>query len=185
MPAIKDGHNPATWMLEVSSAGSAAQLGVDFADVYAASPLAKCVCCCDCLVHAYTRAHCRRMRGEPPGQVRSLRIVLHVMYVCCFLFVAAGTALSPAHATPRARASPGKTRRSWTSWPSPGPAAPRWRLSIPGRPASPRSSWCVCMRAHTLTHARAFICGALRSETRSDVSMKDHERQNACVVWWR
>lgn len=31
---IKDGYNPATWMLEVSSAAVEAQLGVDFADIY-------------------------------------------------------------------------------------------------------------------------------------------------------
>ncbi|KAF8403513.1 hypothetical protein HHK36_011617 [Tetracentron sinense] len=36
---IRDGHNPATWMLEVSSASVEAQLDMDFAEVYAKSVL--------------------------------------------------------------------------------------------------------------------------------------------------
>ncbi|KAF8397869.1 hypothetical protein HHK36_016794 [Tetracentron sinense] len=36
---IKDGYNPATWMLEVSSASAEAQLDMDFAEVYANSAL--------------------------------------------------------------------------------------------------------------------------------------------------
>ncbi|KAJ4832176.1 hypothetical protein Tsubulata_008993 [Turnera subulata] len=39
VPKIKEGYNPATWMLEVSSPALEAQLGVDFADVYAKSEL--------------------------------------------------------------------------------------------------------------------------------------------------
>ncbi|KAH6836693.1 pleiotropic drug resistance 11 [Perilla frutescens var. hirtella] len=39
VPKIKDGYNPATWMLEVSSSAAEAQLGVDFADIYANSGL--------------------------------------------------------------------------------------------------------------------------------------------------
>ncbi|WCJ41760.1 ABC transporter G family member 34 [Euphorbia peplus] len=39
VPKIKDGYNPATWMLEVSSISVEAQLGVDFADIYANSDL--------------------------------------------------------------------------------------------------------------------------------------------------
>ncbi|XP_058219937.1 pleiotropic drug resistance protein 2-like isoform X1 [Rhododendron vialii] len=39
VPKIKDGYNPATWMLDVSSAAAEAQLGVDFADIYANSSL--------------------------------------------------------------------------------------------------------------------------------------------------
>ncbi|KAL2239345.1 pleiotropic drug resistance protein 2 [Sesamum indicum] len=36
---IKEGYNPATWMLEVSSSAAEAQLDVDFADIYANSSL--------------------------------------------------------------------------------------------------------------------------------------------------
>ncbi|KAK2976352.1 hypothetical protein RJ640_014183, partial [Escallonia rubra] len=39
VPKIREGFNPATWMLEVSSAGVEAQLDVDFADIYANSDL--------------------------------------------------------------------------------------------------------------------------------------------------
>ncbi|OVA03613.1 ABC transporter-like [Macleaya cordata] len=39
VPKIKDGYNPATWMLEVSAASVEAQLDIDFAEVYANSPL--------------------------------------------------------------------------------------------------------------------------------------------------
>ncbi|XP_038680217.1 pleiotropic drug resistance protein 2-like isoform X1 [Tripterygium wilfordii] len=39
VPKIKDGYNPATWMLEVSSTAVEAQLGVDFAEIYANSKL--------------------------------------------------------------------------------------------------------------------------------------------------
>ncbi|KAI4304728.1 hypothetical protein MLD38_040203 [Melastoma candidum] len=39
VPKIKDGYNPATWMLEVSATTVEAQLGVDFADIYANSSL--------------------------------------------------------------------------------------------------------------------------------------------------
>ncbi|EEF33324.1 ATP-binding cassette transporter, putative [Ricinus communis] len=39
VPKIKDGYNPATWMLEISSIAVESQLGVDFADIYANSDL--------------------------------------------------------------------------------------------------------------------------------------------------
>lgn len=39
MPRIKEGYNPATWMLEISSAGVEQRLGVDFADIYSKSSL--------------------------------------------------------------------------------------------------------------------------------------------------
>ncbi|WCJ41762.1 ABC transporter G family member 34 [Euphorbia peplus] len=39
VPKIKEGYNPATWMLEVSSSSIEGQLGVDFADIYASSEL--------------------------------------------------------------------------------------------------------------------------------------------------
>ncbi|XP_059597445.1 pleiotropic drug resistance protein 2 [Vitis vinifera] len=39
VPKVRDGQNPATWMLEVSSAAVEAQLGVDFAEIYAKSEL--------------------------------------------------------------------------------------------------------------------------------------------------
>ncbi|MCL7029383.1 hypothetical protein MKW94_012888 [Papaver nudicaule] len=38
---IKDGYNPATWMLEVTSAGQEGGLGVDFTDIYKNSELCK------------------------------------------------------------------------------------------------------------------------------------------------
>ena len=36
---IKDGYNPATWMLEVSSSSQELALGVDFTDIYRGSEL--------------------------------------------------------------------------------------------------------------------------------------------------
>ncbi|XP_027349245.1 ABC transporter G family member 39-like [Abrus precatorius] len=39
VPKIKDGYNPATWMLEISTPSIEAQLGKDFADIYANSTL--------------------------------------------------------------------------------------------------------------------------------------------------
>ncbi|KAI3962225.1 hypothetical protein MKX01_030775, partial [Papaver californicum] len=39
VPKIRDGYNPATWMLDVSSASLEAQLDIDFAEVYANSTL--------------------------------------------------------------------------------------------------------------------------------------------------
>jgi hypothetical protein len=36
---IKDGYNPATWMLEISSTAVETQLHIDFAEVYANSDL--------------------------------------------------------------------------------------------------------------------------------------------------
>ncbi|KAI3947486.1 hypothetical protein MKX01_028391 [Papaver californicum] len=39
VPKIRDGYNPATWMLDVSSASVEAQLDIDFAEVYANSTL--------------------------------------------------------------------------------------------------------------------------------------------------
>ncbi|KAJ9557262.1 hypothetical protein OSB04_011876 [Centaurea solstitialis] len=41
VPKIKDNYNPATWMLEVSSASEEAELGVDFAQIYSTSTLNK------------------------------------------------------------------------------------------------------------------------------------------------
>jgi hypothetical protein len=39
VPKIKEGYNPATWMLEVSSPQVEAQLDIDFADIFANSDL--------------------------------------------------------------------------------------------------------------------------------------------------
>ena len=39
VPKIKEGYNPATWMLEVSSTVAKTQLNVDFAEIYANSNL--------------------------------------------------------------------------------------------------------------------------------------------------
>ncbi|XP_027349244.1 ABC transporter G family member 34-like [Abrus precatorius] len=39
VPKIKDGYNPATWMLEVSTPSIEVQLGIDFAEIYANSTL--------------------------------------------------------------------------------------------------------------------------------------------------
>ncbi len=37
---IRDGQNPASWMMERTSAGEEERVGVDFAEVYQRSPLA-------------------------------------------------------------------------------------------------------------------------------------------------
>lgn len=39
VPKIKDGYNPATWMLEVTSAAQEVVLGVNFTDIYRSSDL--------------------------------------------------------------------------------------------------------------------------------------------------
>ncbi|KAK4432539.1 ABC transporter G family member 39 [Sesamum alatum] len=39
VPKIKEGYNPATWMLEVSTTACEVQLGVDFTELYAKSSL--------------------------------------------------------------------------------------------------------------------------------------------------
>ena len=39
VPKIKDGYNPATWMLDISTPQVESQLDVDFADIYANSSL--------------------------------------------------------------------------------------------------------------------------------------------------
>ena len=41
VPPIKEGLNPATWMLEVSTPGAEQRTGVDFAEVYKGSEFAK------------------------------------------------------------------------------------------------------------------------------------------------
>ncbi|XP_022848356.1 pleiotropic drug resistance protein 2-like [Olea europaea var. sylvestris] len=41
VPKIKEGYNPATWMLEISAPAVEGQLGVDFADIYVNSSLYK------------------------------------------------------------------------------------------------------------------------------------------------
>lgn len=41
VPKIKDGYNPATWMLEVTSATQEAALGVNFTDAYNNSEIYK------------------------------------------------------------------------------------------------------------------------------------------------
>jgi hypothetical protein len=43
VPKIKDNYNPATWMLEVTSASVEAELGLDFARIYKESPLYRLV----------------------------------------------------------------------------------------------------------------------------------------------
>ncbi|KAL8476450.1 hypothetical protein ACS0TY_028932 [Phlomoides rotata] len=39
VPKIEDGHNPATWMLDIINPAAEKQMGVDFADIYASSSL--------------------------------------------------------------------------------------------------------------------------------------------------
>jgi len=39
VPKIKDGYNPATWMLEITAPIFESQLNVDFAELYAKSDL--------------------------------------------------------------------------------------------------------------------------------------------------
>jgi hypothetical protein len=40
---IRDGYNPATWMLEVTTAAQETALGVNFTDVYKNSELYRCI----------------------------------------------------------------------------------------------------------------------------------------------
>ena len=40
---IKDGYNPATWMLEVTSTTKELALGIDFTNIYKHSDLYRCV----------------------------------------------------------------------------------------------------------------------------------------------
>lgn len=39
VPKIEDGYNPATWMLDVTAPAVEAQMGVDFAEIYANSSI--------------------------------------------------------------------------------------------------------------------------------------------------
>jgi hypothetical protein len=41
VPKIKENYNPATWMLEVTSAFAEAKLGLDFANLYKESSLCR------------------------------------------------------------------------------------------------------------------------------------------------
>ena len=43
MPGLEEGLNPATWMLQVSTPGMEATIGVDFAQIYRDSDIYKCV----------------------------------------------------------------------------------------------------------------------------------------------
>jgi hypothetical protein len=45
VPALRQGVNPATWMLEVSTPAAEQRLGLDFADAYRKSELFKCAAC--------------------------------------------------------------------------------------------------------------------------------------------
>ncbi|KAK0607498.1 hypothetical protein LWI29_015832 [Acer saccharum] len=56
VPKIKANYNPATWMLEVTSASMEAQLGVDFANIYEESPL-----------YQFTRELVRQFSEPQPG----------------------------------------------------------------------------------------------------------------------
>ncbi|XP_061952088.1 pleiotropic drug resistance protein 1-like [Populus nigra] len=56
VPKIKDGHNPATWMLEVTSAAQEALLGVDFTDIYKNSELFR-----------RNKALIKELSSPPPG----------------------------------------------------------------------------------------------------------------------
>jgi len=52
VPAIQGELNPAAWMLEITTPGMEHQLGVDFAQVYKESELARCA-----LYHVFG-SHC-------------------------------------------------------------------------------------------------------------------------------
>ncbi|KAG8363960.1 hypothetical protein BUALT_Bualt19G0076700 [Buddleja alternifolia] len=56
VPRIKDNYNPATWMLEVTSTSSEAELGIDFAEIYKNSDL-----------HENNKELVRRLSTPPPG----------------------------------------------------------------------------------------------------------------------
>jgi hypothetical protein len=47
---IKDGYNPATWMLEVTNSSKEVELGVDFAEVYKNSELHRYFSCMKALI---------------------------------------------------------------------------------------------------------------------------------------
>lgn len=44
VPNIKDGYNPATWMLEVTTSAQETVLGIDFAVAYRNSELYRYIC---------------------------------------------------------------------------------------------------------------------------------------------
>lgn len=56
VPKIKNNYNPATWMVEVSSASSETELGVDFADLYLQSAL-----------YQSNKEQAKRLSSPPPG----------------------------------------------------------------------------------------------------------------------
>ncbi|XP_010270957.1 PREDICTED: pleiotropic drug resistance protein 3-like [Nelumbo nucifera] len=56
LPKVKDNHNPATWMLEITSASSEAELGIDFANIYKKSPL-----------YQDNKELVKQLREPPPG----------------------------------------------------------------------------------------------------------------------
>ncbi|EEF48303.1 ATP-binding cassette transporter, putative [Ricinus communis] len=56
VPKIKDGYNPATWMLEVTTAAQEAALGIDFNDIYKNSEL-----------HRRNKALIKELSRPPPG----------------------------------------------------------------------------------------------------------------------
>lgn len=59
VPKIKDGYNPATWMLDISDPSVEAQLNVDFADVYAKSSLYQYAFICTHECGLYSSIICR------------------------------------------------------------------------------------------------------------------------------
>ncbi|GFP80387.1 pleiotropic drug resistance protein 3 [Phtheirospermum japonicum] len=56
VPKIRDNYNPATWMLEVTSTSSEAELGIDFAEIYKISNL-----------HEANKELVRRLNAPPSG----------------------------------------------------------------------------------------------------------------------
>ncbi|THG23290.1 hypothetical protein TEA_020255 [Camellia sinensis var. sinensis] len=56
VPQIKDGYNPATWMLEISAPSAEAQMDVDFANIYANSSL-----------HQRNQELIKELSTPPPG----------------------------------------------------------------------------------------------------------------------
>lgn len=51
VPPIKEGLNPATWMLEISTLTQEERIGVDFAECYSTSELYRCVSEMHCAEH--------------------------------------------------------------------------------------------------------------------------------------
>ena len=67
VPALRQGVNPATWMLEVSTPAAEQRMGLDFADAYRKSELFKCA------ARSAPRAGCGWLRERDAGVDQAAR----------------------------------------------------------------------------------------------------------------